>query len=167
MEFSLDKQLRNGLYALLTVSVYESNYKTLTGRWYNTQFNGKYSGSFTGGKEFEVGRNNNRLGINIKILNYGGYYRTPVDTANSIKYGRTLHKEDQPFTEKLPMYLRADLRLSYRVNHKKFSSVWSLDIQNVSNQKNLGGQYFDLETRTVKKYYQTPLLPIFSYKIEF
>ena len=75
--------------------------------------------------------------------------------------------ENRPFELQLPAYFRTDLKVSYRLNHKKFNSVWSLDIQNASNRKNIGGRDYDAETNTMKDWYQTPLIPILSYKIEF
>jgi hypothetical protein len=47
------------------------------------------------------------------------------------------------------------------------TSIWSLDIQNATNRENVGGQYYDTNTGEVKFWYQTPLIPILSYKLEF
>jgi hypothetical protein len=38
---------------------------------------------------------------------------------------------------------------------------------NATNHQNEGGQYFDVQSATVKKWYQMPLVPVLSYRIEF
>jgi hypothetical protein len=60
-----------------------------------------------------------------------------------------------------------DAKISYRINHAKYNSIWSLDFQNSTNHKNVGGSYYDVDKGEVKTWYQTPLIPILSYKIEF
>jgi hypothetical protein len=43
----------------------------------------------------------------------------------------------------------------------------SLDIQNATNRQNIYGKYFDPLTGKTKTAYQTSLIPILSYKLEF
>jgi hypothetical protein len=47
------------------------------------------------------------------------------------------------------------------------TSTFALDVQNATNRKNVGGESFDLKTGKIKYWYQTSLLPILSYKLEF
>lgn len=52
-------------------------------------------------------------------------------------------------------------------NRRHFTSTLSLDIQNVSNRLNVLNQWFDLNREQVKYNYQTGLIPVLNYKIEF
>lgn len=167
VELTVERFLNKGLYYLLSASLYQSEYKTTSNKWYNTRFNGNTAFSFTGGKEIKLKGDKRLLGFNIKVLAYGGYRETPIDLDKSKLYGEAMPYENRPFELQLPAYFRTDLKVSYRLNHKKFNSVWSLDIQNASNRKNIGGREYDAETNTIKDWYQTPLIPILSYKIEF
>jgi hypothetical protein len=60
-----------------------------------------------------------------------------------------------------------DLKLSLKRNRPHATTTLALDIQNVTNQKNLGGQYYDAQSGKTEKWYMLPLLPILSYRIEF
>ena len=47
------------------------------------------------------------------------------------------------------------------------ANIISLDIQNVTNRLNIGGQYYDSYTAELVTWRQTGLLPILNYKLEF
>jgi hypothetical protein len=167
VEVTLERFLNKGFYYLLSGSLYNSQYQTLNNQWYNTRFNGNHVLTFTGGKEIALKGNKRLLGFNLKTLWYGGNRQTPVDREKSLLYKWQVNKDDQPFTERLPDYFRLDAKISYRINHAKYNSIWSLDVQNATNHKNIGGTYYDVDKDEVKTWYQTPLIPILSYKVEF
>ena len=136
--------------------------------WRNTRYNGNYAVSFTAGKEFRsAGTKNRTYGINLRALSSGGLRTTPIDFEKSVEEGNTQYVQNLAYTEQLPDYFRTDLRFSMKRNRARSTSTLALDIQNVTNHKNLGGQYFDVQSAEIKKWYQLPLLPILSYKIEF
>ncbi len=166
LELTLEQFLHNNLYFLLSGSLYNSEYKTLDGVWRNSRFNGKHALSFTAGKEYNW-RKNRVFGLNIRTIYTGGFWTTPIDVEKSFESGETEYIENLAYTERLPNYFRTDLRVSLKRNKAKSTTTLSLDLQNATNQKNLGGQYFDAQAGTVKKWYMLPLLPVLSYKIEF
>jgi hypothetical protein len=166
VELTLEQFLHNNLYFLLSASLYNSEYKALDGIWRNTRFNGKHALSFTAGKEYN--RKKNRIvGINIRTIYTGGFWTTPIDFQKSMELGKTQYIKSLAFTEQLPDYFRTDFRISMKRNRPHSTTTLSLDFQNVTNRKNLGGQYYDAQSGEVKKWYMAPLLPILSYKIEF
>jgi hypothetical protein len=67
----------------------------------------------------------------------------------------------------MPAYFRTDIRISYKTNFKHMTGTVALDIQNVTNRKNIGGRYFDEKEMQLKYWYQAPLIPILSYRLEF
>lgn len=167
VELTAERFLNKGFYYILSASLYNSSYQTLSNTWYNTRFNGKHALTFTGGKEIKIKGDKKLFGINIKTTWYGGFRQTPVDAAMSRLYQTTMYDETKPFSIQLANYFRTDLKFSYRINHSKYNSIWSLDIQNASNRQNIGGTYYDVNNDAVKTWYQTPLIPVFSYKLEF
>lgn len=166
VELTVEQFTHNNLYFLLSTSLYDSKYQALDGVWRNTRFNGKRAVSFTGGKEF-AWRKNRTFGANVRVIYAGGFRTTPIDVERSREMGETRFFESLAFTEQLPDYFRGDVRLSLKRNLKHSTRTWSLDLQNATNHKNLGGQYFDALAGVVKKWYQLPLLPILTYRVEF
>jgi hypothetical protein len=168
VELTLEQFTYKDLYFLLSTSLYDSKYKALDDVWHNTRYNGNYAVSFTAGKEFRsTGTKNRMYGINLRTISSGGLRTTPIDFEKSIEEGNTQYVESLAYSQQLPGYFRTDLRFSMKRNRARSTSTLALDIQNVTNQKNLGGQYFDVQSAEIKKWYQLPLLPVLSYKIEF
>jgi hypothetical protein len=166
LELTLEQFLHNNLYFLLSTSLYNSEYKALDGVWRNTRFNGKHALSFTAGKEF-IMKKNRVIGLNIRTIHTGGFWTTPIDVNKSNELGETQYIVSQAYTDRLPDYFRTDFRVSLKRNRAQSTTTLALDFQNVTNRKNLGGQYYDAQSGEIKKWYMLPLLPILSYKIEF
>jgi hypothetical protein len=161
LELTFEQYLHNDLYFLLSSSVYNSTYKALDDKWRNTLFNSNYAFTFTAGKEFKTGAKfrNRIIGANIKVVYAGGLRKTPIDIEKSIAEGTTYYFEDRAFSEQYPAYFRTDIRVSMKRNRPNATHILSLDIQNVTNNKNIFGDYFNPISGKVKTYYQTPLIP--------
>lgn len=169
LELTYERFLHKNLYYLLSASLYDSKYKAADGKWYNTRFNTNYAVTFTAGKEWPVTRNgkNRVIGFNIKSIYVGGFRYTPIDLPASVAAGEMKEQKDKTFEEKNPDYYRLDIRFSVKRNFKHLTSTFAIDLQNATNRKNVGGQYFDSNTGQIKYWYQTPLLPLLSYRLEF
>jgi hypothetical protein len=165
-EFTLEQFTHNNLYFLLTASIYNSLYKTQENTWRNTRYNGNANMTFTAGKEFNL-KKDRVLGLNVRSLYSGGLRTTPVDLEESLLKGETVYQEDKAFEEQNPAYFRTDIRISLKRNKPKSTHTLALDIQNVTNRKNIYGSYFEPLTGKITTAYQTPLIPVLSYKIEF
>lgn len=169
IELTYERFMHKNLYYLLSASFYDSKYRAANGTWYNTRFNTNYAVSFTGGKEWTLSerRKSRIIGFNIKSIYVGGFRYTPIDLPASIAAGEAKLDDSKTFADKNPDYWRLDVGVSVKRNFKKLTSTLALDIQNATNRKNVGGQYFDVNTGEVKYWYQIPLLPILSYRLEF
>jgi len=169
LELTYERFLHQNLYYLLSASLYESKYQAANGEWYNTQFNTNYALTLTLGKEWALSnkQKNRVLGFNIKSVLVGGFRYTPIDLQASQASGETEIIADQAFEGKSPDYYRLDLKISLKRNYNKLTTTLALDLQNSTNRKNAGGQYFDANTGEIKYWYQAPLIPVLSYKLEF
>ncbi len=169
MELTYERFLHKNLYYILSSSLYNSEYKAANDIWYNTRFNTNYAVTFTAGKEWTLSekRKSRVIGFNIKSIYVGGYRYTPIDLPASMAAGKAKYVAEKTFESKNPDYYRLDIRISVKRNYKHVTSTLALDIQNTTNRKNVGGQYFDMKTGSVKYWYQTPLLPLLSYRLEF
>ncbi len=166
-ELTYERFLNKNLYYLLSGSLYESKFRAPNGKWFDTRFNTNFALTLTLGKEWILGDKNRIIGFNFKSVYVGGFRYTPIDLPASVSAGESVFVADQTFAKKNPDYYRLDIRLSLKRNYKKVTSTVALDIQNTTNRKNVGGQYFDSKTGVIKYWYQTPLIPILSYRLEF
>ncbi len=167
VEISLERYLQNNFYLTLNNSIYQSKYTARDGIERNTRFNGNYITTFIAGKDFVNERKSKTFGINIKTINAGGLRNTPVDLAASQQAGYSVFKEKDAYSLQNPAYFRTDLRVSIKWNRKNFTSTFSLDVQNISNRLNVFSQGYDTEKNEIVTYYQTGLIPILNYKIDF
>ncbi len=169
LELTYERFLHKNLYYLVSASLYDSKYKAANGNWYNTRFNTNQAVSVTIGKEWTLSekRKNRVIGFNVKSVYMGGWRNTPIDLERSKQKGETVFNDDKTFTLKNPDYYRLDIRVSLKRNYKKLTSTVALDLQNATNRKNVGGQYYNANTQQIQYFYQAPLIPILSYKLEF
>jgi outer membrane receptor protein involved in Fe transport len=168
VELTLEKFFTNNYYFLATTSLYDSKYTAADGIEHNTRFNGNFVANLTAGKEFKVGRNKtNMIGVNTRVVWAGGKRYTPIKLEESIAKGKAVYDQVRSFEEQAPNYYRLDLRLSYRKNNPNASHIISLDIQNTTNRLNVYSKYYDEDKQEIKTSYQTGLIPVLNYRIEF
>jgi hypothetical protein len=165
IELTLEKYLSHHVYYMVNGSLYQSQYRALDGILRNTRFNGHYILNFTGGKDWV--RDNHTWGVNLRTLWAGGYWNTPVDTLQSTLQQTTVYKQPLAYTRQNPAYFRTDLRVSYTHNRRHHTTTLSLDLQNVTNTRNVYDVEYDLVQKKVVTVYQTGLIPVLNYKVEF
>lgn len=167
LEISLEKYLSKQFYYMASASLYTAKYTASNGKEYNSKFNGGQIYNLIAGKEFSSKNQRRTFGLNVKMLYAGGYRTTPVNVDESLKQETTVYYMQQSFTEQLPAYYRGDIRISMKWNRKRFTSTLSLDLQNATNRKNVYDRMYDFSTKSVKYVYQTGIIPILNYKIEW
>lgn len=169
VELTFEKSFSNLLFFLLSGSFYNSQYKTNNGgvdRYYNTKYNSNFNTALTFGKEWGLG-NARRLEVGGRILWSGGMRYTPYNTTASIEKGRPVYIYSQAYEMQVKNYFRIDTRVALRKNAERFSWRLSLDIQNLTNYKNPQRPYFDRWTGNIAYGYNTPIIPVISYMIDF
>jgi hypothetical protein len=169
IELTIEKFFSNGYYGLFTSSLYNSKYTGSDGIERNTAFNGKFVYNILGGKEWNVGADKrNKTSIDIKFTNAGGRYYTPIDLDRS-KISDREQLSTNAYSTQYPNYFRLDVKLGYTFNSKvrKMSQTVSLDLQNVTNHKNVFSQNYDSKNQDISWKYQLGFFPNFVYKIQF
>ncbi len=168
-EVTIEKFFSNGYYGLFTSSLYSSKYKGSDGIERNTAFNGKYVFNILGGKEWKVGsENRNKFATDIKFTNAGGRAYTPIDLTASQSLNREVVSSDA-YSANYTNYFRLDVKGTYTINskNKQLSQSFSLDLQNVSNHKNMFSKSYDNQRQNVSTTYQLGFFPNFIYKLQF
>lgn len=170
LEISLERYFDNNYYFLATASLYDSKYKAMDEVERDTRFNGNYVGNFLFGKEFELNTqsdNKKVIGINTKFSYMGARKYTPIELQASKEQGRTIRMEDKAFSEKGDDVFIANIALSYRIDSKKISQEFKLDIQNASNHAARIDQFYDSKNDKIVYSRQLSLLPVVMYTIHF
>lgn len=166
-ELSLERYLGNHFYLTLNNSFYQSKYTAKDGVERNTRFNGNYIVTLITGKDFVHEWRPRTIGLNLKTIYAGGMRTTPVDVAASMQNGYTVFREKEAFSLQNKAYFRTDLRFSITWNRRHRTSTVSLDFQNLTNRLNVFNQWYDDEKNEVVTNYQTGMIPVLNYKIEF
>jgi hypothetical protein len=166
LELTLERNYSEGYYFLGTLSLYDSKYKGSDNILRNTAFNGHYVLNLLAGKEIKIGEKGT-FALDLKLAVAGGRKYTPIDLNASIAKGQQVQDDSRAYSQNFKQYFRPDLKLTYRYNGKKMSQEWFLDLQNLSNSKNIFAQTFDPNSNKVRMQYQTGFYPNFNYRIEF
>lgn len=168
-ELTIEKFFNKGYYGLFTSSIYSSKYKGSDGIERNTAFNGKYVFNVLGGKEWKVGsESRNKISTDLKFTNAGGRAFTPVDISASQLANREVISTNA-YSANYDNYFRLDVKGTYTINSKtkKLSQSFSLDLQNVTNHKNMFSQSYDNRSMSLSTTYQLGFFPNFIYKLQF
>lgn len=163
VELTIEKFFSNNFYFLATGSIFDSKYKTLENFWRNTTFNNNYVLNILGGYEFEIGKKT-LLSLDAKLVYAGGKRFIPIVVNDE---GEGVYDLDNAFATKTAPYFRTDLRISLKVNMKRVTQEWGLDLQNFTDHKNIYNQNFNTESKEVYYSYQQGFYPMFLYRLTF
>lgn len=166
MELTVERFLNKGWYMLFTASLFDSKYTGFDGVWRNTAFNGNYVFNLLGGYEFRIGQNST-FTLDLKTVLAGGKRFVPVDFDESLAEGEEVRDWSKSFENRYDDYFRTDLRFGFRINHRKFSQEWAIDLQNITGYKSIFLESYDPENNEVYQIYQQGFVPMFLYRIQF
>jgi len=175
LELTFERFLNKGLYYLLTASVFDSKYTGSDNQWRNTAFNSNYIFNLLLGKEWQIGSKSEKAaksrysyGFDIKTTYAGGQRYTPStvvsDPSGNGNY-LLVYDDLQAFSLKFDDYVRTDIKLSFRVNGKRTTQEFAIDIQNIFDQKNIYSEKFNSNTGEKGFTYQMGRLIIPQYRI--
>ena len=165
LEFTLEKFFSNNYYFLSTISLFRSQYKGYNEVEHSTAFDNRYVINVLGGYEIPI--KSNKINIDLKGVYAGGKPYTPIDVAASELQNSPVYLYDKSFSKQHSDYFRIDLRISFRMNLGKTDQEWAIDIQNLTNHKNVFQQVWDPLNQKLKTDYQQGLFPMFLYRIYF
>jgi len=165
-EITLERFLNKGFYYLVTTSLFDSKFKGSDGIEYNTAFNGNFILNILGGKEFKIGKKA-IFGLDLRVTYAGGKRYTPINLDASISTGTQVLKTNEIFANQLNNYFRTDFKMTFKLNGKKMSQEWSVDLQNLTNKKNLFQKGYNPKTQKIGSTFQRGFFPNVQYKIYF
>jgi len=170
VELTLEKFFSKGYYGLLTTSIFDSKYKGSDNKERNTPFNNGYVFNFLAGKEFSIGKaKRNVLFFDTKVNFSGGRYVTPINLEASKETGFEVLEEDQAFSIQQDDYFRLDFKFGVKINSKSKnqSHQFYVDLQNVTNNKNIFTRRYNRLTNNINQVDQIGFFPDVGYKFQF
>ncbi|TCC98357.1 TonB-dependent receptor [Pedobacter hiemivivus] len=168
VEFSLEKSLSKGYYFIATTSLFDSKFKALSGKEFNTSFNTRYVGNLLAGKEWIAGKKkNNIFGLNAKLIYAGGRRYSPILVEESFRLDEEVIDQNKINTLTADPYVRVDFSASYRINSKSVSHLIIIDIQNLLNRENTVGMFYNSSKRVIEPQKWSGIIPTINYRIEF
>jgi hypothetical protein len=170
LELTIERAFSKNYYFLITGSLFDSRYKAGDKKTYNTYYNTRYVSNILFGKDFQVGSNKkNSIGINAKYSIRGGYRFTPVDYDKSIQSKKVVYNLAATYSDQLPAFSRLDGGINFRSNHSSYSWVIMLDVQNLTNRKNVFKKRFFYENGEIlfENSVSMGIVPVFNFRLEF
>ena len=171
IELTIEKFYSRGFYTLLSGTIYESSYKGSDGIKHNTAFNTRFVYNVLFGGEIKVGdKKNKTLSFDLKFTHSGGRFFTPIDLVLSQLSQREIVKPDNfSFSERNPEFIRLDLKIGITLNStkRKITNSLFIDINNVTNHKNVFAQRYSVITNSINTAYQIGFFPNLIYRLLF
>ncbi len=165
-DITLERFLNNGWYYLSTLSIFDSKYTGGDGIERNSRFNRNYLANLLLGKEWTV-RKKNLFSASIKYTYMAGDYKIDVDEEASLAAKDIILNSEHPYESKNPDSHIMSITFTYRVNKKKHSNHWSLQILNALGAKEHEGFVYNFRDHEIEKLTDTIVVPNLSYKLEF
>ena len=170
VDVTLERYLNDGVYYMISGSLFSSKYKGGDGKWRNTKYNRQFIIICLSGKEWMLGQDKqNILGINLKMTMQGGDRYSLVDRVATLDDPDKVvqHDETKAFTKQFsPMFI-VNYTISYKINKKKVSHEFALKGLNATGCKEYYGHEYNFNTGEIKPLRSATALPNISYKLEF
>jgi outer membrane receptor protein involved in Fe transport len=167
VEFTVEKFISDNYYLLFNFTLYRSTYTNgFNKKEWSTVFDGKYLFNLASGYELPL-KNGWTLFADLKGSLAGGTRYTPVLQDESKIQDKLVFDKTRINELQLRNYFRIDLRIGYRKNRKNFTDELAIDLQNLTNQRNIYNIMYDIESGTYKETLLQGFMPMITYRINF
>lgn len=171
IDFTLERYLKDGLYGMLTATVFKSEYKDAQGDWHSTRHDRTFILNILGGKEWMVSHSHkNVFGINGRVTLMGGDRYTPMPDGYSFEDMKSDPNKsvpqdgNNPYTKQLGVNPGYAFSLKYTVNSQHSAHHIILEFLQM---RSFQGQTFDLHNHEIVNKYTNLQFPNIAYRIEF
>lgn len=170
VEISLDRKMEGSWFFNANLSFLDSRFM-VDGIWRSSRWDIGRQNNLVVGKEWYRNRKKgitNTFGINMRLMQRGGFRSMPIDEQESELFGETRFNADNGYTAKENPYARADVRICWRKSRdSRRNALFAIDIQNVTNRDNIGYLFYDPFLKLIAKKSQLGLIPNLSWRVEF
>ena len=171
VDLTLERYLKDGLYGMLTATLFRSTYRDAQGQWHSTRYDRRFVTNLLGGKEWMVGRTcKNVFGINGRITLMGGDRYTPL--AADVKAEDIMQLPDKtvpedganPYTCHKGLNVGFAFSVKYTLNGKRCAHHFVLEYLKM---RSYHGQTVELGTNAIVDEFTSLTFPNVAYRIDF
>ena len=172
IDFTLERYLNNGLYGMMTATLFKSEYRDAQGMWHHSRHDRLYVANILGGKEWMVGRaDKNVFGFNGRLTLMGGDRYTPIPA--DMTFDDVKKRPDQqvpvddgpdPYNAQKGMNVGYAFSLKYTINKQHTAHHIILEYLQL---RTFNGQTFDLRTHELVDQFTSMTFPNIAYRVEF
>ena len=172
VDLTLERYLKDGLYGMITATLFKSEYRDAQGQWHHSRHDRRYITNIVGGKEWMIGKaRKNVFGINGRLTMMGGDRYTPIP--EGITFEKVMKRPDKsipedegmdPFTKQKGMNIGYAFSVKYTINKRHTSHHFILEYLQM---KTFQGQTFDLRTHEIVDNFTSLTFPNIAYRVEF
>lgn len=167
INLTTEKAFSRSFFILATGSLFWAQYKSIGDtEWRSTRVDKRWGTSLMGGYEWAF-KKGGALQVGLKCFISGGLRYTPADEDASRAAGVLVEDTERYFEAVTNIYFRLDGRVAYRKSLKNWSYTISLDVQNMTNARNVRFLLYDRQTADFVPRYQSGLLPVVSFQADF
>ena len=171
IDFTLERYLKDGLYGMLTATLFKSEYRDAQGLWHHSRHDRHYITNLVGGKEWMMGKaRKNVFGINGRLTLMGGDRYTPIPEGTTFEDiamlpDKTVPEDGaNPYSKQKGMNVGYAFSVKYTINKKHTSHHFILEYLQM---RTFQGQTFDFRTHEVVDYFTSLTFPNIAYRVEF
>ena len=172
IDFTLERYLNNGLYGMMTATLFKSEYRDAQGMWHHSRHDRLYVANILGGKEWMVGRaDKNVFGFNGRLTLMGGDRYTPIPA--DMTFDDVKKRPDQqvpvddgpdPYNAQKGMNVGYAFSVKYTINKQHTAHHIILEYLQL---RTFNGQTFDLRTHELVDQFTSMTFPNIAYRVEF
>ena len=171
IDLTLERYLKDGLYGMLTATLFKSEYRDAQGEWHHTRHDRGWITNILGGKEWMVGKGHkNVFGLNGRLTLMGGDRYTPMVPGTTYedvakRPDRTIPQDGaNPYSQQMNMNIGFAFSVKYTINKKHTSHHFILEYLQM---RSFQGQTFDIRTHDLVDKFTSLTFPNIAYRVEF
>ncbi len=168
LDLTFEKYISKGYYYLLSASVFNSEYKGGDRIWRNTRFNRNYLFNFLIGKEWQLGKNRQKVfSLNVRFSHQGGDHYSPVNETESDLAKDVIYDENNAFQMQVHPSFTAHFTAAYKINLKRSSIEIEFKVLNATGEEDFLGHRYNLMANAVDPNAEELSIPNLSLRVEF
>jgi hypothetical protein len=162
IEVTVQKKLANGLYGLISGTLFKTKYKGYDHIWRDRVFDNRAIFSIEGGY-----KPNNKWEFSLRWIYAGGVPYTPFDQEASRAMNRAVFDRNRINKARYPDYHSLNVRFDRRFHFDRSNLIVYFSVWNAYNRKNISSYYWNEIENKQDTSYQWSSLPIFGIEYEF
>ena len=171
IDLTLERYRKDGVYGMITATLFKSEYRDAQGQWHHTRHDRGYITNILGGKEWMVGKGRkNVFGLNGRLTMMGGDRYTPMAPGTTYddvakRPDRAIPQDgDNPYSKQMNMNVGYAFSVKYTINKRHTSHHFILEYLQM---RSFHGQTFDIRTHDLVDKFTSLTFPNIAYRVEF